>query len=64
VPGYTRVRFADYTVRPAWQGAAGDHVVIGQVEWLHDAPVSHRFLQSLVGEAIAGAPVDEEGNEY
>ena len=58
------MRFADYDVRPGPGYETEDNVVIGQVAWLHDAPVSHRFLQTLVGEAIPGAPVDEEGNEY
>ena len=64
VSGYTRVRFADYDVRPAPGYESQDNATIGQVEWVHDAPVSHRFLQTLVGEAIANAPVDEQGNEY
>jgi hypothetical protein len=47
---------------PGYEGEY--HVGLGQVERLHDVPISHRFLQTLVGEAVADAPADAEGSEY
>ena len=58
------MRFAGFNVRPGPGYETEDNVVIGQVAVAARRPSTRQDLQTLVGEAIPGAPVDEEGNEY